>query len=208
LFSNSTDVVANLEAQLNSMGSRTVTETSGTSYTHYFTWFLAAALLLLLTEMFISEKRKITKAKAVPLALLAFVLSLPLSGIAQQENKLIKKGNDAYNKKEYNEAAKQYRQVTDKNPANTTAQHNLGNALYKNNKSSDAVEAYDKALEAATTPEDKARIYYNKAVVLQNQKKLPECVEAYKAALKINPADEDARLNLQKALQQQKKKQQ
>jgi tetratricopeptide (TPR) repeat protein len=208
LFSNSSDVVANLEAQLSSMGSRTITETSGTSYTHYFTWFLAAALLLLLTEMFISEKREITKPKRVQLVLLAFVILLPLSGIAQQENKLIKKGNEAYNKKEYSEAAKQYRQVTDKNPANTTAQHNLGNALYKSDKSSDAVEAYDKALEAATTPEDRARIYYNKAVVLQNQKKLPECVEAYKAALKINPADEDARLNLQKALQQQKQKQQ
>jgi tetratricopeptide (TPR) repeat protein len=208
LFSNSGDVAANLEAQLNSMGSRTISETSGSSYTHYFTWFLAAALFLLVIEMIVSEKRRSKKSTTVQLVLFALVIFLPLSGIAQQENKLIKKGNDAYNKKEYSEAAKQYRQVTDKSPANTTAQHNLGNALYKSNKSSDAVEAYDKALEAATTPEDKARIYYNKAVVLQNQKKLPECVEAYKAALTINPADEDARLNLQKALQQVKQKQQ
>ena len=39
---------------------------------------------------------------------------------------------------------------------------------------------------------------------MQNNKKLPECIDAYKNALKLNPQDEDARQNLQKALQQQK----
>jgi tetratricopeptide (TPR) repeat protein len=207
LFSSSEDVLAGLEAQLSSMGSRVITETSSTSYTHYFTWFLAAALLLLLAEFFISEKKR--KLKPVITAIvLPFVTLLPVCSLAQQDNALIKKGNDAYNKREYETAVKQYRQVTDKNPGNTTAQHNLGNALYKSDKSSDAVEAYDRALETATTPEDKARIWYNKAVVLHNAKKLPECIEAYKNALKINPSDEDARLNLQKALQQQKQQQQ
>ena len=43
---------------------------------------------------------------------------------------------------------------------------------------------------------------------MQNNKKLPECIEAYKDALRLNPADEDARLNLQKALLQQKQQQQ
>ena len=37
---------------------------------------------------------------------------------------------------------------------------------------------------------------------------MPECIEAYKNSLRLNPADEDARLNLQKALQQQKQEQQ
>ena len=208
LYSNSADVAANLEVQLNSMGSRTISENSGTAYTHFFVWFLAAALLLLVIEMFVSEKKRRISLKPMPALLYVLLILLPVCSTAQNDNKLIKKGNEAYNKKEYSEAAKQYRQVTEKNPANTTAQHNLGNALYKGDKGGDALEAYDKALEAATTPEDKARIYYNKAVVLQSAKKLPECVEAYKAALKINPADEDARLNLQKALQQQKQKQQ
>mgnify|MGYP003514309864 FL=1 len=39
---------------------------------------------------------------------------------------------------------------------------------------------------------------------MQHNKKLPECIEAYKNALKLDPSDEDARQNLQKALQQQK----
>jgi hypothetical protein len=37
---------------------------------------------------------------------------------------------------------------------------------------------------------------------------LPECIDAYKNALRLNPADEEARFNLQKALQQQQKEQQ
>ena len=39
---------------------------------------------------------------------------------------------------------------------------------------------------------------------MQNNKKIPECIEAYKNALKLSPNDDDARQNLQKALQQQK----
>ena len=42
----------------------------------------------------------------------------------------------------------------------------------------------------------------------QNEKKLQECIRAYKSALKLNPQDEDARQNLQKALQQIKQQQQ
>ena len=80
--------------------------------------------------------------------------------------------------------------------------------MYKNNKTDEAVQAYDDALVKASSKADRSRSYYNKGVVLQNNKKLPECIEAYKNALKLDPQDEDARQNLQKALQQQKEQQQ
>ncbi len=41
-------------------------------------------------------------------------------------------------------------------------------------------------------------------MALQNNNKLPECIHAYKQALKLDPTDEDARQNLQRALKQQK----
>jgi tetratricopeptide (TPR) repeat protein len=88
------------------------------------------------------------------------------------------------------------------------AQYNLGNALYKNKLPDDAVAAYDAAIQLGKLPLDKAGAFYNKGVVLQNNKKLAECIDAYKDALRLNPADEDARLNLQKALLQQKQQQQ
>ena len=43
---------------------------------------------------------------------------------------------------------------------------------------------------------------------MQAAKKLPECIRAYENALILNPNDEDARQNLQRALKEQKKQQQ
>ena len=173
------------------------------------------ALILLVVELFISERKSVGKwqlaigkssKKMVTLLIIASCL-IPLTSNAQNEKVLIKKGNEAYEKKEYDNAITQYQQATVKNPANSTAQYNLGNALYKNNKTDEAVQAYDEAVSNASTKTDKSKSFYNKGVVLQNNKKLPECIEAYKNALKLNPEDDDARQNLQKALQQQKDQQ-
>ena len=133
---------------------------------------------------------------------------LPCSIFAQSDKAIIKKGNEAYAKKDYEAATVNYKKAIEKDPANPVAQYNLGNALYKNNKADDAVNAYENAVSSSKSNEEKAKSFYNKGVVLQNNKKLPECIEAYKNALKLSPDDEDARQNLQKALQLQKQQQQ
>ena len=214
LFTNTDDVVTKLVAQLGSMDQRTVTEDSLVNYKNYFPYFLMLALLLLIIELFISERKrlhivKMTSAGKTALTLLLLIAYslFPSSASAQNEKRLIKKGNDAYEKQEYEKAITDYRQATEKSPANPIAQFNLGNALYKNKKTDEAVQAYENALSNTTSKVDKSESYYNTGVVLQNEKKLPECIEAYKNALKLNPQDEDARQNLQKALQQQKQDQ-
>jgi Ca-activated chloride channel family protein len=214
LFTNADELVSKLDAQLASMDQRTVTENSLVNYKYFFPYFLMLALLLMVAELFISERKRISKVKMniaskTTLASLLLIASslFPVISKAQNDKALIKKGNEAYEKKEYDNAIKNYQQAAEKNPANSTAQYNLGNALYKNNKTDEAVQAYDGALSNATSNADKAKAFYNKGVVLQNNKKLPECIEAYKNALKLNPQDEDARQNLQRALQQQKEQQ-
>ena len=216
LFSNTDELVNKLDAQLSSMDQRTVVEDSLVNYENYFPYFLMLALLLLVIELFISERKKIQNIKSTvnqkgialtSLFLISYFL-FPLTSTAQNEKALIKKGNDAYEKKEYENAITNYKQATEKSPANSTAQYNLGNALYKNKKTDEAVQAFDNAIENAESKEDKSKSFYNKGVVLQNNHKLPECIEAYKKALKLNQQDEDARQNLQKALQQQKQEEQ
>jgi hypothetical protein len=54
----------------------------------------------------------------------------------------------------------------------------------------------------------KQKAFYNKGVAFQKEKKLPECITAYKNALILDPNDEDARQNLQRALKEQEKQQQ
>ncbi len=211
-YTSTDEVVAKLETQLNAMDERTVTEDSLVNYESYFQYFLLLAFLLLLADVFIGEKRGTEKIKLQPLLktiLLPIAISLlPFIAAAQDDKKIIKEGNDAYNKSEFDKAATAYKKVIDKTPANTTAQYNMGNALYKNNKTDEAVAAYNNAAAGAANNTDKAKAFYNKGVVLQNNKKLPECIDAYKNALKLNPQDDDARQNLQKALQQLKQQQQ
>ena len=83
-----------------------------------------------------------------------------------------------------------------------------GNAVYKKGDGEEALKAYDAAIKSSKSKSDQSGSWYNKGVSLQNNKKLPECIDAYKNALRLNPADEDARFNLQKALLQQQKDQQ
>ena len=212
LYSNTDDVVAQLDAQLGNMDQRTVTEDSLVNYESFYQYFLLLALLLLVIEMVISErvntaKRKNTVVKLATFLVIAFC-QVPDAALAQDDKAIIKKGNEAYKKNEFDKAAEQYQKVTAKTPANATAQYNLGNALYKNSKTDDAVTAYDNAANNLPDKVEKSKALYNKGVVLQNNKKLPECIAAYKDALKLNPQDEDARQNLQKALQQLKQQQQ
>lgn len=215
LFTNTDQVAAAIDARLRTMGQRSITETSLVNYKNYFPWLLGAALILLLVEFFTAEKKgpaatiadKQKASKLYPAAL-AVLLLLPAVLQAQDNKDLIKKGNEAYNKSLYEDAAGNYKKAIDKNPFDTTAQYNFGNALYKNKNTDAALQAYDAAIAGSRGTHEKAAAWYNKGVVLQNNKKLPECIDAYKNSLKLNPSDEDARLNLQKALLQQKQQQQ
>ncbi len=142
--------------------------------------------------------------KGLPVIFLIMITNISFS---QSINKEIIKGNDAYKKKQYNEAAGAYQKVLKKSPENATAFYNLGNALYKTNKPDDALKSYDNTAKTAPANDMKQKAYYNGGVVLQSQNKLPECIKAYKNALKLDPTDEDARQNLERALQQLKQQQ-
>ncbi|MEO6668184.1 MAG: VWA domain-containing protein [Ferruginibacter sp.] len=209
-FNNTEAVVSSISSQLGSMDQRTITDDSLINYESYFQYFLAAAFLLLLVELFISERKKVNKtyAKLKPVLSISLIFISTISIAQQNEKALIKKGNEAYRKKDYVKAGNEYTNALAKNPLNPIAQFNLGNALYKTDKKEEAIQAYEKAVKKLDLPVEKANAYYNKGVVLQNDKQLAACIEAYKAALKLAPDNEDARQNLQKALQQQKQQQQ
>ncbi|MBL0145666.1 MAG: VWA domain-containing protein [Chitinophagaceae bacterium] len=206
LFNSTDETVAVLNKQLNSMDQRTVTEDSLVNYKTYFQWFLLAALFLLIAEQFISEKKSLV-ISATKKMITSFACLLPLFSVAQTQKATIKKGNQAYKKNEFEEAARQYKKVLDKNKDNQAALFNYGNAKYKTTKIDDAIGAYDKFISLSTDKIAKSQAYYNKGVVYQNAKNLKDCITSYKNALRLNPADEDARQNLQKALQQHKQQQ-
>jgi len=207
-FANTDEVVSNLASSFATMDQRAVSDESLINYKSYYQYLLAAALLFLLIELFISETRRRKMSKLKPAVATVTGLMFSISGFAQTDKEVIREGNEAYKQQNYPAAADAYGRVAQKDPANTTAQYNLGNALYKSKKVEESIAAYDKVIENAPSLMDRSKAYYNKGVVLQNNNKIDECISAYKSALKINPNDEDARQNLQKALQKKKEDQQ
>jgi Ca-activated chloride channel family protein len=125
---------------------------------------------------------------------------------AQQVNQSIINGNDYYRKGEYENAEKEYSAALKSEPENNVAQMNLANTVYRKGNADQAKKSYTKIAGDEIKPELKGQAYYNRGAVLSKEKKLEESIEAYKAALKQNPTDTEARENLQKALLELKKK--
>jgi Ca-activated chloride channel family protein len=207
-FQQTDEAVKLITGAISTMDQRSVNDEGMMNFTQYFQWFLWASLLFLLLEFFISENKKHNKL-LMPLQFILLIGLLLCTNAtkAQEDKKLIQKGNDQYRKGNYSEALTEYKDALKKNAANAIAQYNSGNAAYKLNRSDEAISAYDEALKNLKNPKDLANAAYNKAVVLQNKKDLKGCIEAYKLALKTDPSHEDARQNLQQALIQQKKEQ-
>jgi Ca-activated chloride channel family protein len=207
-FTSTDEVAENLHRKLSGIGQTTLTDTAFANNKHYFPYFLAAALLLLLIEFFIPEKkrsiyRSMVKSKSVIIALLL----LTNISFGQKVNKNIIKGNEAYTRSQFDSASLFYQEALKNDPGNNIASYNMGNALYKAGKPEDAIKHYDNVIQSYPEKNIKQKAYYNKGVAYQQQNKLPECIDAYKHALKLEPNDEEARQNLQRALAQQKQQQ-
>ena len=129
-------------------------------------------------------------------------------GTAQQENAIIRNGNRLYKNQQFEESQKQYQQAIQKAPGNAVANYNLGNAQFRKNSYDDAVKAYQASVGHSNDKSTRESGFYNAGVAQAKQKKLEESIASWKDALKLDPADQEARENLQKALLELKSKQQ
>jgi|SRR4030095_2273070 Ca-activated chloride channel homolog len=140
--------------------------------------------------------------------LLSIIWSLLISNVllAQQENQAVQSGNNYYRQQQYDKAEAEYNRALSTSPSDKIAKFNLASSLIKQGKTSDA----NKLLFPLTTKENHADIRskaaYDQGVMLTQQKKLEESIELYKETLRLNPDDQEARENLQKALLELKKK--
>jgi Ca-activated chloride channel family protein len=126
--------------------------------------------------------------------------------MAQPENNSIQQGNNFYRQQQYDKAESEYETALQNSPNNKIAKFNLANSLIKQDKKAEA----DKLLAQLNVNENKTgtrpKATYNQGVLLTQQKKLEESIEAYKETLRLDPNDKEARENLQKALLELKKK--
>ena len=111
---------------------------------------------------------------------------------------------------EFAGALELYRQAQVENPDSPLLHFNVGDALFKTGDYETALKEFEQAL-AGGDGELGSQALYNMGNVFFQQQQFPQAVEAYKQALEQAPGDQDAKVNLELALemlQQQQQQQQ
>ena len=125
---------------------------------------------------------------------------------AQRINPHVAAGNKLYKENKFDKALPEYFKAMEAAGSDPIVNFNLGNAYFRNNKFAEAATTFDNAIAKGNSSAMKQKVYYNKGVSLSKQSKLEESIAVYKMAVKLDPADNDARINLQKALEELRKK--
>ena len=191
-----------LNDELDKLSKKEISAEVYNSYNEYFVWFALAALLLLVFEVILLERKnplfknvQLFKGKRfMPICLLAL---LPLSAAAQADRQLIRQGNQQFRAGQYADAEVLYRKAVEANGRNPQAAYNLGNALLAQKKDSAAVVQYQTAAKLEKNPQRKYQAYHNIGVVCQTRQMFKDAIDAYKEALRLNPHDDQTRYNLE-----------
>ncbi|RLD38324.1 MAG: hypothetical protein DRI74_04230 [Bacteroidetes bacterium] len=126
---------------------------------------------------------------------------------AQSDKTLVRQGNKSYQNNEFANAEINYRKALDKNPNSLSGTFNLADAVYEQKDFEKSAEMFAKIGQADLAKEQKGMAYYNLGNSLLKAKQYEQSIEAYKMALRNNPADADARYNLEFARQMLKNQQ-
>ena len=195
-----------LDKELDKLAKKETTSTVYSEFDEQFQAVAILALLLLILEICIFDRRnplikRLSLFKRKSFALFAVIslssFLLPLSTHAQTaDRQYIREGNKQFRLGQYDKAEVSYRKAVEKNPKNPQAAYNLGNALMAQKKDSAAVQQFEQSTRIETNPLRKAAAYHNMGVICQTHKMYDEAIEAYKNALRNNPNDDETRYNL------------
>ena len=222
---NSNTATKAIQKELDKLATQEIETQVYTDYNEQFQGFALLALLLLVIDFFIFNRKNkmitrldifgshldISGSRYTGIAVLLFV---SLSTFAQQESSDVRRGNKDYRKQNYTAAEVNYRRGLEKNKNGYEAHYNLGDALFKQDKYADAQAEFETAAKMLDKDKDKARyakVMHNFGNCAFAQQQYGQAVGAYQESLRANPKDNDTRYNLVKAmqlLQQQQQQQQ
>ncbi len=116
----------------------------------------------------------------------------------QQDKALnyIADANDLALADDFVEAEMEYRKALSVQPKQVVGAYNLGHQYYNKGDFEEALYRNQQALKNATTKTQKHSAFHNIGNILMQKKKCKEAVEAFKNALRNNPADNETRYNL------------
>ena len=178
-------------------------------YDEVFEILLLPALLLLLIETCMSERRRNGK-KAVPLdgakAAIALLALLPFLGAwspLERNNRAVESGNASMKSGKAEEALASYDKAVAELPSDPGAHFNRGNALFALSRFEEATNEFLRATQSQE-PGLKASAFYNLGNSYFKNDKYSEALAAYRHTLALDPTNERAKWNLELALQKKK----
>ena len=128
------------------------------------------------------------------------------------ERRVARGGDKLYNGGQFEAAETEYRRALEMQPSFPEATFNLANSLFRQEKGEEAARTYVVlAADSLLSPEIRSAASYNLGNVMLAGQKVDEAIESYKAALRLDPTDMDAKFNLayaQRLKQQQEQQEQ
>ncbi|WP_372745209.1 tetratricopeptide repeat protein [Lutibacter sp.] len=150
------------------------------------------------------------------LIIIFFAFTTVLFAQEQNQEKLerearaeVRAGNELYNQLKFSDAEVAYKKAISKNPNSEKAAYNLGNAIYQQGRTKEAIANYELSAKTSKDKMSKAEIFHNMGNSYLKEKQYAQAVEAYKNAMRNNSKDDETRYNLalaQKLLKDQQDK--
>lgn len=143
------------------------------------------------------------------LLILAMLTSALLAGACSASApKLTDAGNAAFTQEAYDEALQAYQEAQVKSPELAEPYYNAANALYRQGNYEEAIKQLQKALQVGEPDALAQNVHFNAGNAAFNGEDWQAAVADYTAALLRDPNDQDAKVNLELALQKQQEQQQ
>ena len=199
-------------AELNKLEGKDFEEFDYSNFNSYFYWFALVVLFLLFIEFVIPTVDIDQFIRNITSISFLIILSLSLNAQTSEEKQkkasrtLIRKGNSNYQNNNFKKAELNYRKALVVHPKSRTANFNLANTLYSQQKFQESIDYYEKCVDKSDDKLSRARTYHNLGNALFKANQVTEAIRAYENALKLNPSDMDTKYNLALAKKQQKNK--
>ena len=133
--------------------------------------------------------------------LVAAVLALFLMACGSTPGDVNNSGHEPYLGGDYSAALEAYQLAQERSSESGEPFYNSGNVLYRMGEYDKSVEDFDESLRHAEG-ELRASGFFNRGNALFQQQQYRQAVEAYEEVLRMNPDDEEAKHNLELALNQ------
>jgi Ca-activated chloride channel family protein len=207
------DIVEDVVAELNKLEGKDFEDFDMSNFNSYFYWFALAALLLLFVEFMLPSldyKQFLKNISSLVFLIFFFLSATAQTKEIEAQNKksrtLIRNGNSSYQNNNFDKAELNYRKALVIDPKSKSANYNLGNTLYSQQKFQESQEYYEKSIDKNDDKLSRARAYHNMGNACFKSNQLEQAILAYENALKLNPSDMETKYNLAMAKKQQKNK--